>query len=57
MMRRQILLNAATTLLQIVGSATALFFLYRFLIHSVRVERLGIWSLVLASQAAAWRRR
>ena len=26
-----------------------LFFLYRFLIRSVGVERLGVWSLVLAA--------
>jgi O-antigen/teichoic acid export membrane protein len=47
--RRQILLNAATTFVQVIGSAAALFWLYRFLIRSIGVERLGIWSLVLAT--------
>ena len=47
--RRQIFLNAATTFGQVIGSAAVLFFLYRFLIRSVGVERLGIWSLVLAT--------
>ena len=47
--RRQILLNAATTFAQVIGSAAILFFLYRFLIRSIGIERLGIWSLVLAT--------
>jgi O-antigen/teichoic acid export membrane protein len=49
MKRRQILLNAATTFGQVIGSAAMLFFLYRFLIRTIGVERLGIWSLVLAT--------
>jgi O-antigen/teichoic acid export membrane protein len=49
MKRRQILLNAATTFGQVIGSAAILFFLYRFLIRSIGIERLGIWSLVLAA--------
>jgi len=47
--RKQILLNAATTLMQVIGSAVILFFLYRFLIRAIGVSRLGIWSLVLAT--------
>jgi O-antigen/teichoic acid export membrane protein len=47
--RRQILLNAATTFGQVTGSAATLFFLYRFLIRSIGIERLGVWSLVLAT--------
>jgi O-antigen/teichoic acid export membrane protein len=47
--RKQILLNAATTLVQVIGSAATLFFLYRFLIRAIGVQRLGIWSLVLAT--------
>lgn len=46
---KQILLNAATTLVQVIGSAATLFFLYRFLIRTIGVQRLGIWSLVLAT--------
>ena len=45
----QILDNALTTFAQVIGSAAVLFFLYRFLIRSIGVERLGIWSLVLAT--------
>ncbi|HEX4074562.1 MAG TPA: lipopolysaccharide biosynthesis protein [Candidatus Acidoferrales bacterium] len=46
---RQIFLNAATTIAQTLGNACVLFFLYRFLIRSIGVERLGIWSLALAT--------
>lgn len=46
---RQIFLNAVTTIAQTLGNACVLFFLYRFLIRSIGVERLGIWSLVLAT--------
>ena len=49
MKHKQILLNAATTLLQVIGSAATLFFLYRFLIRTIGVQSLGIWSLVLAT--------
>jgi O-antigen/teichoic acid export membrane protein len=45
----QIRLNALTTLAQVIGSAGVLFLLYRFLIRTIGVERLGIWSLVLAT--------
>ncbi|HUC42312.1 MAG TPA: lipopolysaccharide biosynthesis protein [Candidatus Micrarchaeaceae archaeon] len=49
MKTRQILNNALSTFLQVIGSAAALFFLYRFLVRTIGVERLGIWSLVLAT--------
>src|SRR3984885_272074 len=49
MKHKQIFWNAATTMIQVVGSAVTLFVLYRFLIRTIGVERLGIWSLVLAT--------
>ncbi len=49
MNQRQIVLNALSTVAQLIGNAIVLFFLYRFLIHSVGVERLGVWSLLLAT--------
>jgi O-antigen/teichoic acid export membrane protein len=49
MIRRQVLSNALTTFAQVIGSAATLFFLYRFLIRTLGLERLGIWSLVLAT--------
>jgi len=48
-MRRQIVVNAATTVAQTISGAIALFFLYRFLVRAIGLERLGIWSLVLAT--------
>jgi len=54
MKRRQILLNALTTLAQVIGNAGVLFFLYRFLIRTIGVERLGIWSLVLGTTSVVW---
>jgi O-antigen/teichoic acid export membrane protein len=49
MKSRQVLLNALTTIAQELGSAVVLFLLFRFLIHTIGIERLGIWSLVLAT--------
>jgi O-antigen/teichoic acid export membrane protein len=49
MKSRQILVNAATTIAQVIFSAAALYLLYRFLIRTLGVEQLGVWSLVLAT--------
>ncbi|HEY6465618.1 MAG TPA: lipopolysaccharide biosynthesis protein [Candidatus Acidoferrales bacterium] len=49
MNRRQVSLNALSTVAQLLGNAAVLFFLYRFLIHTVGIERLGVWSLLLAT--------
>jgi len=49
MRRRQVLWNAATTFAQVLANAAILFLLYRFLLNSLGIERLGIWSLVLAT--------
>src|SRR5271163_3322446 len=49
MRQRQIFWNAATTIAQVIGTACALFVLYRFLIRTIGIGRLGIWSLVLAT--------
>ncbi len=49
MKNKQIFWNALTTIAQVIGSAGILFLLYRFLVRSIGVERLGIWSLVLAT--------
>ncbi len=48
-MKRQIVFNALTTVAQTIASAAVLFFLYRFLISTIGIDRLGIWSLVLAT--------
>ena len=46
---RQILRNALSTFGQVLASAGVLFLLYRFLFRAIGIERLGIWSLVLAT--------
>ncbi len=49
MKSRQIFVNAITTIAQVIVSAAALFLMYRFLVRSIGVEQLGVWSLVLAT--------
>lgn len=49
MKQRQVLINAGMSVLQIIVLSGILFFLYRFLLQTLGVEKLGIWSLVLAS--------
>lgn len=52
MQKRQILINAGLSVLQVVISGVILFFLYRYLLSTIGVRRLGIWSIVLATTAA-----
>jgi len=49
MQRRRVFINAIMSLVQIVLVSGVLFFLYRFLLKTIGVEQLGIWSLVLAT--------
>jgi len=49
MQKRQILINATMSVTQIVVISGVLFVLYRFLLNTLGVEQLGIWSLVLAT--------
>jgi len=48
MQNRKILINAMMSVLQVIVIAFALFVLYRFLLNALGVERLGIWSIVMA---------
>lgn len=38
---------------QVVVQTLVLFFLYRYLIHSIGVEQIGVWAIVLASASTA----
>lgn len=49
MQKRQILINAVMSVTQIVVISGVLFILYKFLLKTIGVEQLGIWSLVLAT--------
>ena len=45
--------NAAAAVLQVLVSGLTLFLLYRYLLGSIGIERMGIWSIVLATTSAA----
>lgn len=49
MQTRQILINAIMSVVQILVISGVLFVLYRFLLNTIGIEQLGIWSLVLAT--------
>lgn len=51
MQKRQVLINAVMSITQIVVSSVVLFILYRFLLNTIGVEQLGIWSLVLTTSS------
>lgn len=47
--RHRVLLNAAMATTQVVIIGIALFVLFRFLLETIGIEKVGIWSLVLAT--------
>ena len=47
--KRQILVNAVMSVIQVVLNGGILFILYRFLLNTIGVERLGIWAVVLST--------
>lgn len=49
--KRQILINAIMSMTQVAVIGGILFVLYRFLLKTIGIEQLGIWSLVLATTA------
>ena len=49
MQKRQIFINATMSVTQIVVISVVLFVLYKFLLNTIGVAQLGIWSLVLAT--------
>jgi len=51
MQKRQILINAIMSMTQVAVTGGILFVLYRFLLKTIGIEQLGIWSLVLATTA------
>ena len=53
MQKRQILINAIMSVIQIIVISIALFILYRFLLDTIGVEKLGIWALVIATSSVA----
>ncbi len=53
MANRRLLINAGMSVVQILAMSVLLWFLYRFLLRSIGVEMLGVWSLTLAAAVAA----
>jgi len=48
MQKRQVIINAITSIVRVIIIGVVFFILYRFLLNTIGVEQLGIWSLVLA---------
>ena len=53
MEKRQILINAIMSVVQVVVIGGVIFTLYRFLLNTIGVEQLGVWSVVLATSSVA----
>jgi O-antigen/teichoic acid export membrane protein len=51
--RRQVQKNAILTIVQVIVSAMFLFFVYKFLLHEIGPERMGVWSIVMAVSTLA----
>lgn len=49
MEKRQVLLNAVMATAQVIVVGLVMFALYRFLLRTIGIEKIGIWSLVLAT--------
>jgi O-antigen/teichoic acid export membrane protein len=53
MKQRQILINAIMSVVQVVLVGISLFVLYRFLLHTIGIEKMGVWSVVLSTATVA----
>lgn len=51
--KRRVLINAIMSVVQVVVTGGVLFVLYRFLLDTIGIEQLGIWSVVLATTSVA----
>lgn len=50
---RRLFINAGMSVVQVVAMGVLLWLLYRFLLRTIGVEMLGVWSLTLATAVAA----
>lgn len=53
MLKKIVFRNASMTVIQVMTSGATLFFLYRYLLKTIGLELLGVWSIVLATTMAA----
>jgi len=51
--KRQVLINAIMSVVQVIVTGGVLFILYRFLLNTIGIEQLGIWSVVMATNSVA----
>lgn len=51
--KKRVLMGAIATFAQVVLTVGVFFFLYRFLLNTIGVQGLGIWSLILATTSVA----
>ena len=51
--KRRVLINAVTSVVQVVATGGTLFFLYRYLISAIGAEDFGVWALVMAWTSAS----
>ncbi len=51
--KKRVLRNAVISVIQVLLTGVTLFILYRFLLNTIGVARLGIWSAVLATTSVA----
>ena len=51
--KRKIIVNAIMAIVQVVAVGIILFVLYKFLLKTIGIEDLGIWSVVLATTSVA----
>jgi O-antigen/teichoic acid export membrane protein len=53
MRKKQVLINAVMSMIQIVIIGIVIFILYKFLLVTIGVKKMGIWSLILATTSIA----
>jgi O-antigen/teichoic acid export membrane protein len=53
MQKQRIIINAITSVIQVIVIAVVLFLLYRFLLDTIGIEQLGVWSIVIATTSVA----
>ncbi len=53
MQKRQVLINAVMSMIQTVIIGIVIFILYKFLLVTIGVKEMGIWSLILATSSTA----
>lgn len=49
--RRLVFVNVITSVFQVVFTTGILFFLYRYMIGKIGIERMGVWSLVMSASS------